>query len=231
MNKKIFLGLALFLILSVSVVMAQDAVDNLTAADDNGTDEIAVSEDETALADNPTPIDVLVKKVWDDDGSSGRPDSVSFNITIDGNTMGPYNLTAADKWEYTFHNIDSDAEISIVEDNVSGYESKVTGDINNGFTITNTLNNDTSQKDDTTDDSTDDGASNEDSSDDGTTDQSGKDTKSPTKKIKKTAVKKVPKKKNKSKPIKDKHNTGYPILLGLLAVSTAGLAIIFRRKE
>ena len=56
-----------------------------------------------------------------------------------------YTLTAADNWTYTFTGLPkydaSGKEIvyTVTEDAVSNYDSAITGDIKNGFTVTNTI--------------------------------------------------------------------------------------------
>ena len=96
-------------------------------------------------------------------------------------------------------------------------------DAKDGFTITNTLNE---EKNST---STDDDDSSTDDSDDDSIDDSDDTPTNETQLIKTITTTKVVKK--EPKKVKDKHNTGNPILLGVLAISLAGLAYQLRRKE
>jgi hypothetical protein len=104
--------------------------------------------------------------------------------------------------------LDSSDELEVVEENVTGYTSSVSGSVSEGYTITNTLDN--PQNNTAPDDPTDDSG----------------DTSRTSAPVKKTASDKKPVKKTK-----DKHNTGNPILLGILALSAAGMAYNLRRNE
>jgi hypothetical protein len=112
--------------------------------------------------------------------------------------------------------LDSSDELEVVEENVTGYTSSVSGSVSEGYTITNTLDNpqnNTAPDDPTNDDG------------DDSTDDSG-DTSRTSAPVKKTASDKKPVKKTK-----DKHNTGNPILLGILPLSAAGMTYNLRRNE
>ena len=88
-----------------------------------------------------------------------------------------------------------------------------------GFTITYTLIKETPSDDNSTDDTQKvDNSTDDSSKDDSTPDQPDK---APSKKTVKT----------KKYVVKDKHNTGYPVLAGLLAISAAGLAVQLRRRD
>ena len=101
---------------------------------------------------------------------------------------------------------------------MEGYTSQVTGNATEGFTITNTL------KETPADNNND---------DDSTPSEPVK--KTTTKTITKTtetpAKEKAPVKKDDNKTTKKQHSTGFPILLGALALSGAGLAVALRRRE
>ena len=114
----------------------------------------------------------------------------------------------------------------IVEVEVPGYTSKVSGNPETGFTITNTLEDqDNETSTDGSDDSSDDG-----SPDDSSDKDSQITTKITTKTTTKTTTTKNPDKKQPDKK-KDNNKTGNPVLLGVLAISVAGLAYQLRRKE
>ena len=83
-------------------------------------------------------LDIPVKKVW----VGPAIDSVTVNLYADGVKVDTVQLTAADQWEHTFTNLDkyeNGREIVYTVDEVlvPGYKSKITGDAQTGFTITN----------------------------------------------------------------------------------------------
>ena len=73
------------------------------------------------------------KKIWLDDHSKNRPDSIIVYLLADGELHDRKVVTARDHWEYSFNNIplyDSSGEkihYQIKEKAVEGYESKVVG--------------------------------------------------------------------------------------------------------
>ena len=83
-------------------------------------------------------LDIPVKKVW----VGPATDSVTVNLYADGVKVDTVQLTAADQWEHTFTNLDkyeNGREIVYTVDEVliPGYKTKITGDAQTGFTITN----------------------------------------------------------------------------------------------
>ena len=83
-------------------------------------------------------VDIPVTKVW----VGPATDSVTVNLYADGVKVDTVQLTAADQWEHTFTNLDkyeNGREIVYTVDEVlvPGYKSKITGDAQTGFTITN----------------------------------------------------------------------------------------------
>ena len=83
-------------------------------------------------------LDIPVKKVW----VGPAIDSVTVNLYADGVKVDTVQLTAADQWEHTFTNLDkyeNGREIVYTVDEVliPGYKTKITGDVQTGFTITN----------------------------------------------------------------------------------------------
>lgn len=110
--KKLFLivVLALFLIVSLGVVSAQDS-------DGKSID---------------------VKIVWDDNGQD-RPDYVTVNLIKDGSVVDTVNLNAANSWKTTFK-VDDDGSYSVKEAGLSSdYSVKISGNAVNGYVITNKL--------------------------------------------------------------------------------------------
>lgn len=214
MNKKIILILSLLLlVLSVSFAVAHD--------DSNNTDKLA------------DPIGHLtVDVVWDDNGdTSKRPESIHAGFKGYDDDLGSFYITSGDGWSKTWGDLDNyqaTDEVSLEAQDVEGYTVKVTGSLaSHKYTITYTLKETPKQN-----------------STNGTDKTPVNDSdKNITKKPVKDPVKKSPSKKTTSKPVKkdsskkqvkkvkDKHNTGNPILLGVLAVSAAGLAMQLRRRE
>ena len=83
-------------------------------------------------------VDIPVTKVW----VGPATDSVTVNLYADGVKVDTVQLTAANQWKYTFANLDkyeNGREIVYTVDEVliPGYKTKITGDAQTGFTITN----------------------------------------------------------------------------------------------
>ena len=83
-------------------------------------------------------VDIPVMKVW----VGPATDSVTVNLYADGVKVDTVQLTAANQWKHTFANLDkyeNGREIVYTVDEVliPGYKTKITGDAQTGFTITN----------------------------------------------------------------------------------------------
>ena len=83
-------------------------------------------------------VDIPVTKVW----VGPATDSVTVNLYADGVKVDTVQLTAANQWKHTFANLDkyeNGREIVYTVDEVliPGYKTKLTGDVQTGFTITN----------------------------------------------------------------------------------------------
>ena len=83
-------------------------------------------------------VDIPVTKVW----VGPAIDSVTVNLYADGVKVDTVQLTAANQWKHTFANLDkyeNGREIVYTVDEVliPGYKTKITGDAQTGFTITN----------------------------------------------------------------------------------------------
>ncbi|WP_314851255.1 Cna B-type domain-containing protein [uncultured Solobacterium sp.] len=83
-------------------------------------------------------VDIPVTKVW----VGPATDSVTVNLYADGVKVDTVQLTAANQWKHTFANLDkyeNGREIVYTVDEVliPGYKTKITGDAQTGFTITN----------------------------------------------------------------------------------------------
>lgn len=103
----------------------------------------------------PETIDVTVTKLWDDaDNQDGiRPESITINLLADGDQVDSAVVTEDDNWECEFVGLlkynDSEEEIvytieeqtdSVITgvDASGTYQSAITGNAEDGFTVTNT---------------------------------------------------------------------------------------------
>ena len=117
--------------------IAEDAVPGYTATVDGFTITNTHTPEKTALS---------VKKVWDDadDQDGMRPDAVTVRLLANGErTDRALTLNAANGWADRFSDLDVYNEgqpiaYTVEEVNVAGYQSSITGDAADGFTITNT---------------------------------------------------------------------------------------------
>ncbi|MBQ6051776.1 MAG: Cna B-type domain-containing protein, partial [Clostridia bacterium] len=92
----------------------------------------------------PEIIDIAVEKVWDDADNKDelRPDSVSVTLTA-GTDSYTATIDEASQWTYTFEGLyryadGKEIEYDLTEDPVDGYETAITGNAADGFTVTNT---------------------------------------------------------------------------------------------
>ena len=213
-------------------IQADDTGVDEIAADDSGVDEIAADDKNEKIRVEETDSDdklqaegsVIIKKVWVDNNNAAgkRPSSVTVKVKAAGQTE---TVVLSERTNWTNQVIVPVSDVEVEEEPVDGYTCKVTKNAN-VFIITNTLKD--VPKNDTDDNKT-------------VPEKKTPEKKTPTKKTvtkkKVTTTKKTTKTpskaaaKNQTKKAKDKHNTGNPVLLGALAVSLAGLAISFRRKE
>ena len=228
MNKKLFtiLFIAVFLIASIGFV---------SAADDSK--------------------DISVKIIWDDANNAGRPDSITVNLIQDGKVVDKATLSEQNSWKTTF-NVQDDGTYEVeIDDDLNDYSTKITGNEQNGFVITNKLVEksvlgastvDIVSEDDTTgadnednnvaDDSQDDVSDENETSNDNSTDDDidnnttgGSDDDSPL--VDSTPEKQVTKKVVKKYKTKAKlKNTGLPIA-DLVLVAFGAAFIPFARKK
>ena len=86
-------------------------------------------------------LSIPVEKVWENTGEDDLPDSVTVYLYQDGNTQTPYKtleLTAAQEWKGTFTDVAAGHTYTVGEAELTGFVSQVSGDAENGFTVTNT---------------------------------------------------------------------------------------------
>ena len=97
---------------------------------------------------NPETTSISAKKIWEDKDNllKLRPESVDFNLVIDG-VVSNQKLTAneSNNWQVTFNDLskykDQGTEIkyNIIEERITGYKEPVYGTENGVVTITNTI--------------------------------------------------------------------------------------------
>ena len=240
MNRKLTLILALLVLalVSVSIVAAVNETPDQMAADDDSDDKMSQDNDDEKITADDKPvvgaIEFPVKIVWEDNDNDARkrPSSVIVIVNAGENTR-ELELTDINDWRGEATDIpDADADsISVQDVHVDGYTTKIVGNPKDGYEITCTYIDDSNDNStDTDDDNQNDPADDDtDDSDDDSIDDSDDTPDNETQLIKTITTTKVVKK--EPKKVKDKHNTGNPILLGVLAISVAGLAYQLRRKE
>ncbi|BBH27324.1 hypothetical protein SG0102_22580 [Intestinibaculum porci] len=101
---------------------------------------VADSKTSLTIEDTPQKVSIPVKKIWK--GETGK--SATIYLLRNGTRTGDYiTLNANTGWHGTFKDLrktDStgkDYTYSVEEEKMEGYTSSVTGDVSNGFTITN----------------------------------------------------------------------------------------------
>ena len=96
-------------------------------------------------------IDIPVTKVWNDNNNNDgkRPNNVEVELLENGSSTGKkLILSSENNWKGSFQNLvaEKDGKVinySVVEVAINGYQSSVTGDVNTGYTITNSYSNET----------------------------------------------------------------------------------------
>ncbi len=89
-------------------------------------------------------ISINITKVWDDedDVDEVRPDSIEIVLLANGKEVKTVKLTKDSGWKYTFTDLDKnesgkEIEYTVKEVTVEEYESSITGNMKDGFTIKN----------------------------------------------------------------------------------------------
>ena len=237
MNRKLTLILALLVLalVSVSIVAAVNENQDQMAADDDSDDKMSQdNDDEKITADDKPVLGVIefpVKIVWEDNDNNARkrPSSVIVIVNAGENTR-ELELTDLNDWRGEAADIpDADADsISVQDVHVDGYTTKIVGNPKDGYEITCTYIDDSNDNSTDTDDDNQNDPADDDTDD---SDDDSDDTPENETQLIKTITTTTKVVKKEPKKVKDKHNTGNPILLGVLAISVAGLAYQLRRKE
>ncbi|MCD8028224.1 MAG: Cna B-type domain-containing protein [Erysipelotrichaceae bacterium] len=87
-------------------------------------------------------IDIEVSKEWDDNNAGiTNPESVTIYLLNNGYIIDSAELNEENNWTYTFKDLPSTDNFTytIEEASVIGYDSVITGSVNEGFVITNTV--------------------------------------------------------------------------------------------
>ena len=122
----------------------EDAVSGYTASySGNEADGFVIVNKHTSGGGFVPPADsyanISVKKLWDDEDNknNARPASVSVQLIKDGEIFKTAVLNENNGWKYTFGKLSKKSKYTIKEIDVQGYLAQYSGDVNNGFTITN----------------------------------------------------------------------------------------------
>lgn len=84
--------------------------------------------------------DIYVKKVWDGE----KQKRTEVDLILNNKVIDSVILNESNRWQHTFEDLDAtdeegvELEYTIGEEKIRGYSVKVTGNMNRGFTITNT---------------------------------------------------------------------------------------------
>ena len=82
-------------------------------------------------------INIPVKKVWENP-KIPHPNKVKINLKNGDTVIDSITLSESNDWKGVFSNLPAGAHYTVAEVPVEGYSSKVTGDAERGFTVTNT---------------------------------------------------------------------------------------------
>lgn len=83
-------------------------------------------------------IDIPIKKVWENPRIP-HPNKVKVNLKNGDTVIDSITLSESNDWKGVFSNLPAGARYAVSEVPVEGYSSKVTGDAERGFTVTNTV--------------------------------------------------------------------------------------------
>ncbi len=112
--------------------------------------EASYSEDTFTITNTHVPekINITVTKVWEDGDNivEARPESVTVFLLLNGDKVETVELSEDNDWTHTFEDLyvnDLDSkkiEYTVDEQDVDKYDKSISGDSEEGFTITNTYN-------------------------------------------------------------------------------------------
>ncbi|MDE1565614.1 Cna B-type domain-containing protein [Actinotignum sanguinis] len=108
--------------------------------------DMDMNPDGTFRFTNTLATDVSAMKAWQDDDNAKqtRPENITFVLLGDGKEVARKTVGAAEDWKATFAEVDKCAggyliNYTIVEESVEGYTTAVTGNMTDGFVVTNTI--------------------------------------------------------------------------------------------
>ena len=126
------------------VVVTEETDGNLSAKVTYSATKDGATENSLTVTNTYEVVSVPITKTWNDDNNRDgkRPDSITVNLFADGTKIKSQKITAADNWKYEFKNLPKYANgkeivYKVTEDEVTGYTTSVSGDMEKGFTITN----------------------------------------------------------------------------------------------
>ncbi len=90
----------------------------------------------------PDEISIYVVKKWDDKNNAAkkRPDSINIELLNGSTVVSTAKLSESNGWSHTFTGVSKDGNYSVRENAVANYKANYSGDIANGFVVTNTYN-------------------------------------------------------------------------------------------
>ena len=89
----------------------------------------------------------VITNTWKESGKisiqGGTGEKAVIHLLADGEEVAAYELNRENNWQHTFTDLDKEKngkeiQYSVTEDEVSGYNSSISGDAKEGFTVTNT---------------------------------------------------------------------------------------------
>ncbi len=88
----------------------------------------------------PNEINIYVIKKWDDKNNAAkkRPETITVELLNGDTTVASVELKETNGWAYTFSGLPKDGSYSVREESIVDYKETYSGDVTNGFVITNT---------------------------------------------------------------------------------------------
>ena len=80
---------------------------------------------------------ISVEVIWEDNAND-RPTEITVNLIKDGKVVETAELNESNSWKTTFK-VDDDGDYKVIESEISGYDTEISGDANRGFIIKNSL--------------------------------------------------------------------------------------------
>lgn len=127
------------------IVEDENAMRTETIEAEGKTIEKTIRVFNTTLTNSPK-VKVKVSKVWVDDNNASniRPESIMVTLYKNGNVYDTYEITKESNWELEINDLSkfddegNENVYTLKEASVPGYTSEITGNVEEGYTITNT---------------------------------------------------------------------------------------------